>query len=91
MEGGGGLGFGDRRHLYSPLICDGAGKVGRHRSKAQRGFGRTVAEVQESKMQRYKISPSLLRCMASVGRHGDTEINNAIVIQKDGLSRKRDQ
>ena len=36
--GGGGLGFRDCRHLYSSLICDGVGKVGRHMSKAQQGL-----------------------------------------------------
>lgn len=47
-------------------------------ARRSQGFGRTVAEIQESKMQCYKSLPSLLYCLAPVGRHRDTEINNVM-------------
>ncbi len=77
VEGGGGLlGFRDCRHLYSSLICDGVGKVGRHGSKAQRGLWQDCGRgsgIKDAMLQDLTITP---RCLVSVGRHRDAEINN---------------
>lgn len=71
-------GFRDRRHLYSSLICDGVGKVGRRGSKAQRELWQDCgrgSRIKDAMLQDLTIAP---RCLASAGRHRDTEINNSM-------------
>lgn len=71
---GWGLSFRDCRHLYSSLICDGAGKVGRrHRSKAQQGLWQDCGRgsgIKDGMLQDLYIT---CRCLASTGWHGDIE------------------
>lgn len=66
-----GLSFRDCRHLYSSLVCDGAGKVGRRRSKAQQGLwqdGGRGSGIKDGTLRDLYIT---CRCLASVGWHGD--------------------
>lgn len=91
-EEDGGLGFRDCRHLYSSLVCDGVGKVGRHGSKAQRGLWQNCGRgsgIKDAMLQDLTITP---RSLASAGRHRDTEINKGMCqIQTEGLLKRREQ
>lgn len=88
--GGGLLGFRDRRHLYSSLICDRVGKVGRHGRKAQRGLWQDCGRgsgIKDAMLQDLTITRC---CLVSAGRHRDTEINNEMsdsnrrTVEKEG-------
>lgn len=75
-RGEGGQGFRERRHLYSSLICDGVGKVGRRGSKALRELWQDCgrgAGIKDAMLQDLTVPP---RCSAFAGRHRESEINN---------------